>query len=361
MKFGLCMIVKDESHIIKEVLESTVALIDTYVIVDTGSSDNTIQIIKDFYTEKGIEGEVFEREWKGFGASRSEALKLCDGRMDYILMIDADDLMSFPPGAKKIFHDVFEKFTPNALHIEIRRGIMQYARTQIFKAGDGWRYVGVLHEYPTNDKKDNKIGKLPSEIHMIGRTLGNRSKGLSEKEKYSRDAETLLAEVEKEPDNDRYVFYLAQSYRDAGNKEEAIKWYKKRFEMGRWKEEMYVSAYNVCRLTGEKEWAMKATETCPHRAEALVAYVTACRVKGEWSQEVLSLALLASSIEKPAMECLFIETDVYAWRVWDELAIAAAFTGRKDLCKKACVKLLHDNTFPNEHRARIENNLKAVL
>ena len=97
MKIGLCMIVKDESHIIHEVLQSTLAIIDTYLILDTGSTDNTIQIIKDFYEKTDVTGMVIQGEWKGFGPSRSEALKLCNGKMDYILMIDADDLMAFPP------------------------------------------------------------------------------------------------------------------------------------------------------------------------------------------------------------------------------------------------------------------------
>ena len=67
MKIGLCMIVKDESHIIKEVLEATLPLIDTYCILDTGSTDDTIQIIKDFYSKAEITGEVVESDWKGFG------------------------------------------------------------------------------------------------------------------------------------------------------------------------------------------------------------------------------------------------------------------------------------------------------
>ena len=73
------------------------------------------------------------------------------------------------------------------------------------------------------------------------------------------------------------------------------------------------------------------------------------------------MILYASTIPKPTEECLFIESDVYLWRVFDELAIVAAFTGHKEECKKACIRLLHDNKFPPEEKGRIENNLKACL
>mgnify|MGYP003850169963 CR=1 FL=1 len=57
-KIGLCMIVKDESHIIHESLEATLPFIDTFSILDTGSTDNTVQIIRDFYTKHNIPGNV---------------------------------------------------------------------------------------------------------------------------------------------------------------------------------------------------------------------------------------------------------------------------------------------------------------
>ena len=359
LRVGICMIVKDESHIIHEVLNSTAGLIDTFCILDTGSTDNTIQIIEEFYQKAGIQGEVIRGTWKGFGASRSEALKLCDGKMDYILMIDADDLMGFPPNAKQFLKQVLKQHQPNAAIVPIKRGNINYERTQIFKADDDWRYVGVLHEYPTNDKPNNKLIRLPNEIFMVGRTLGNRS--LQDGNKYLKDAEVILKELEKEPDNDRYVFYLAQSYRDGGNIPEAVKWYKKRVEMGKWKEEQCVSAMNVAKLLHDKEWAWKAHEFNPLRNESLVHYASQCRAKNMFSPELLAMIMYATTITKPKENVLFVESDIYDWRMWDELAIIAYHTGRKDISKQAGAKLLSENLFPAEQRARIEQNMKFAL
>ena len=169
------MIVKNESHIIHESLGCTLPLIDTYCIVDTGSTDDTINKIKDFYNEKGIEGEVHERPWKNFGHNRSEALALCDGKMDYILVIDADDLMTFPSNGRELLHNIIEKEKPNGCTIEIQQGKLKYDRGQIFKANDGWIYRGVLHEYPTNNKPNSKMFKLPTDFWMESRRLGGRN------------------------------------------------------------------------------------------------------------------------------------------------------------------------------------------
>ena len=87
----LCMIVKDEEHIIRECLESIAPYIDRYDISDTGSTDKTKEIIKNFFDEKGIPGEIYDIPWQGFGKSRTRSLRNCDGKADYAWVIDADD------------------------------------------------------------------------------------------------------------------------------------------------------------------------------------------------------------------------------------------------------------------------------
>ena len=72
----LSMIVKNETHIIKECFDSVYKFIDYWVIVDTGSTDGTQELIKNYFAEKGIPGELIERPWVSFGHNRSEALGL---------------------------------------------------------------------------------------------------------------------------------------------------------------------------------------------------------------------------------------------------------------------------------------------
>jgi glycosyltransferase involved in cell wall biosynthesis len=352
IRIGLCMIVKNESHIIHESLTATLPLIDTYCIVDTGSTDDTIQKIKSFYEENGIIGEIHERPWKNFGHNRSEALSLCDGKMDYILVIDADDLIAWEGNGKQDLQDVF-RMNPNTVNFKIRQGELVYTRMQGFKANDGWKYVGVLHEYPSNGKPNNKTINAPPTMYMTSRRLGDRSRCT---DKMKRDIAVLLKGVEEEPTNERYMFYLAQSYRDDGQTDKAIEWYTKRYEIGRWYEERYMSAYNIARLTHSKEWVWKAHECNPKRIECLVSYLSYCRGTNKFSRELLAMALYASTIPKPTDQHLFLENDVYDWKVWDELSIIAFYCGRKDIAKKASEKLIDDNKAPPQQLQRIKAN-----
>ena len=272
MKIGLCMIVKNEAHIVHEALQCTLPLISTYCIVDTGSTDNTIEIIKKFYDSKNIQGTVHERPWKNFGHNRSEALALCDGAMDYALIIDADDTIEFPENGLETIQKILDT-NPNACNIIIKEGPIEYWRSQIFKCNDNWGYVGVLHEYPSNKKGNNLIAKLPTDIFMTSRRLGGRN---LTGDKMKRDIAVLSRGIIDEPDNERYYFYLAQSYRDDGDNLNAIKYYTKRFEMGRWYEEAWFSAFQIglCykRMSNFlmfEYWMQKAHEFYPRRGEAM--------------------------------------------------------------------------------------------
>lgn len=89
----LNMIVKNESHVIRRCLDSVKNLIDYWVIVDTGSTDGTQEIIRDHLKE--VPGQLFERPWKDFGYNRTEALELAKDQGDYLLFMDADDWLEF--------------------------------------------------------------------------------------------------------------------------------------------------------------------------------------------------------------------------------------------------------------------------
>jgi glycosyltransferase involved in cell wall biosynthesis len=341
MKIGLCMIVKDESHVILESLSCTLPLIDTYCIVDTGSSDDTIEKIKTFYSEKGIEGIVHQSVWKDFGTNRSEALKLCDGMMDYILVIDADDLMEFPANAKQILEETITKTNPNALQIIIRQGDLRYYRAQFFKANDDWKYVGILHEYPTNSK-ESVVPQLPNEFWMESRRLGGRNKVGN---KAQRDVDILTKGIVDEPHNERYYFYLAQSHRDNGNDLMAVKYYKERFKMGKWAEEAWFAAYQVgdgYKRLGNihkfEYWMQKAYAYRPSRAEPIYKLVEYYRVTGKL-YKAYEYYLIGSKIPYPKDDLLFIEGNIYNGMFDYEGSIIEYYV-KRELCLATTIRFM---------------------
>ncbi len=86
----LNMIVKNESKIITRLFDSVISIIDCYCICDTGSTDNTVEIIQNYFKDKGITGKVVQEPFKNFCHNRNFALLYCVGMSDYVILLDAD-------------------------------------------------------------------------------------------------------------------------------------------------------------------------------------------------------------------------------------------------------------------------------
>ena len=223
----LNMIVKNENHIIKQTFDNLLKYIDFdyWVISDTGSTDGTQNTIIEYFNEKNIEGELFNDEWKDFAYNRNCAMEHAHNKSDYIFIFDADDKISgdfiLPKNLQK---DAYEfKFDKNYSYNRI---CLVNNRTRIAK------YVGVLHEYICIDTTLYTIDSIQGDYYFESRRLGSRSKNPN---KYKDDAK-LLEKGYQDENNDlslkyRYAYYCAQSYQDAGDPENSIKWYKKYLEL----------------------------------------------------------------------------------------------------------------------------------
>ena len=356
-KLALCMIVKNESHIIHECLESIYKYIDYWVVSDTGSTDGTQDIIKKFFAEKGIPGELHQDEWKNFGYNRTLALRHCDDKVDYAWMIDADDKVE---GAF-----VFPE-SPTADGYVVRMGREEFSwwRTQIFKTDAKWEYKGVLHEYPASIKEQPVLTKIEGKYNINARTLGARNVGITVIEKYKKDAELLETALVDEPDNTRYQFYLAQSYFDSQQWQKALDAYARRAAMGGWAEEVYYSLYRVaiCRAMMDRPWPeiqasfLDAYNYRPIRAEPLVHISQVLRTKYEQPAAAFVFARIAAEIPYPQNEILFVPDILYKFSALDELGATAHAAGRPELGYLACKKLLEEGRVPKEHIERVENN-----
>ena len=356
-KIALSMIVKNESHIIHECLNSIYKYIDYWVISDTGSTDGTQDIIKNFFAEKNIPGELHQDEWKNFGHNRTVALRHCDDKCDYIWMIDADDRVegtfAFPP-----------EMTADGYVVRMGREDFSWWRTQIFRMDAKWEYKGVLHEYPSPQKENPMLVKIEGKYNINARTLGARNVGITPIEKYKRDAETLEKALIDEPANTRYQFYLAQSYFDSQQWEKSMDAYKKRAEMGGWAEEVYYSLYRVaiCRAMLDRPWPeiqasfMDAYNYRPIRAEPLVHIAQVLRQKYNQPAAAFVYARQAAEMPLPQGEILFVPDAIYNFVALDELGATAYAAGRPELGYLACKKLLEEGRAPQSEIARIQQN-----
>jgi glycosyltransferase involved in cell wall biosynthesis len=369
-KLGLCMIVKDEEHCIERCLKSIYKYIDYWVICDTGSTDKTKEVIQKFFDKKKIPGEIVDMPWEGFGASRTNALNHAKGKMEYAWMIDADDSLEGNP-------IIPDKMTADAYNLKIKRGDFTWYRNHIFRLESNWRYEGVLHEFAACDKHDEDGGtgfiavKLPGDYHIEARTEGGRNIGITPQEKYLKDAEVLLDALTNEssphytPNNSRYVFYLAQSYFDAGEPELSLEWYMKRAQMGGWEEEVFYSMYRVgiCMCLAGRPWQqcneafLQAWTYRPIRAEPLWQLSRLYRQNGNPRLAYL-YAKAALETPFPEHDILFISHDLWEWAILDEVAATAYYVQRFEEGLAATNMLLREGKAPPEHMERIKNNLK---
>jgi glycosyltransferase involved in cell wall biosynthesis len=346
----LTMIVRNEAHVIERCLRSHKDVIDYWVIVDTGSTDGTQQIIQQTMDDIGIKGELHERKWVDFGTNKTEMLKLAKGKADYLLQNDADH----------VWHGQLpEQLTADCYSVEYHYVGTRYGVVCLLADRLDWRYVGVLHEY---------VESVPVKLGMSAPALpgcwievfheGARSR---DPLTYKKDAEILERALEKEPENSRYTFYLAQSYRDGGRPYDAIEMYRRRTRMAGWVEETWFSHYMIGMLLEQSR--APATEVAaaylaayqyrPTRAEPLYYLSRLHRMRSEWSLAFL-YASHAAVISFPA-DKLFLEDAVYQWKALDELVISAWWSGKHEVGRSAAEQLL-TRPYPASDAQRITTN-----
>ncbi len=347
----LNMIVKNESHIIRRCLESVKDVIDYWVISDTGSTDDTPQIIEAFFKEHSIPGELHRHDWKNFSHNRNLALQVARDKADYLFFMDADDQFIHPEDFK------FE-LTETDYYINCRLNQTHYVRRHLVRTELDWKWVGVIHEVLDCDEKLSTA--VYPDGYIIASTEGARGKN---PDRFKADAEILKAALITDPDNHRYQFYLAQSYRDDGNHQQALKEYQKRVEMGGWEEEVYYSLYQIGRIQSKIEIdrsivlnsLLKAHQYRPSRIEAIHEAVTLCR-RAELYQLGYELGRDALNTPLPT-DLLFINHSAFSWQFKDEMSICASWLGLKDEAREMINELLKEPNIPTEDRERIINNL----
>jgi glycosyltransferase involved in cell wall biosynthesis len=349
------MIVKDEAPIITRCLLSVAPYIDHYVICDTGSSDNTVEVIKSLFDGIGKTGEIYHDKWTDFGSNRSLALQRCYGKADWALMIDADDSIEGRLPIEKL------DLSQDAYNVHLYKDGCAWDRPQIFNlTTKNWRYAEPLHEYPTCDSEAT-IGTLDGDYKWVARCEGNRNANPTDK--YKKDYFLLKSFLINNPKDTRKQFYAAQSAHDANMIEIAEKEYLKRIELGGWHEEIYISWYKVglCRWTLNRcpesvaEAFLKAFETDPSRLEALCQLSFYYRVK---NRPVAAFATAIVGKDMPKTNAiLFVEEACHDWKILDEIGSTAYYANRSEIGLEVCEKLLASPKTPIDQRERILSNL----
>lgn len=330
-KVILLTMIKNESKIIKRLIESTLPLVDAICVCDTGSTDTTVEVLTDYFKSFTIPTKIYngpEHLWKNFGHNRSQSflavVDFCkqlgwDADHTYALAMDADMTL--------VVQSAFQKnsLTSNGYRIMQKSPCLEYYNTRFLKIGYPWKCTGYTHEYWDGDETD-QIGPESIYISDIG-------DGGCKADKFERDVRLLEEGLKESPGNPRYLFYLAQSYKDSQQVDKAIENYKKRIEAGGWYEEVWYSMYQLSKIYHSKKmypememWALKAYEYRKERIENILMMCRHFREKRQYFK-AWHYYELGACVPKPG-DLLFIETDAYE----------KGFEGER--------AILHDYVFP---------------
>jgi glycosyltransferase involved in cell wall biosynthesis len=307
MKFVLILMIRNESKIIERCLHAVASAVDAFCIHDTGSSDNTCELVQEFL--KTHTGCLTTSEWKDFGYNRTQSFLAAQDYLrrtgwdlpnTYGILLDADMVFHVESLRTQTLGDI-------GYTIIQKNGSLEYPNCRLVRMDYNWVCRGVTHEY-----WDGPTKPLVKSICWID----DKNDGGCKSDKFERDARLLEKGIQDEPENVRYMFYLAQTYHCLGRHKEAIEMYKKRFNAGGWEEERWYSLYMIGQtyLTlGDvpkfEKYMLQAHALRPQRSEPLYKLAKYFREK---SQHYKAYHYTRIGLSTPMPDdALFLETDIY--------------------------------------------------
>lgn len=384
-KLALNFICKDESHVIERMLNSCKSITDLIVVSDTGSNDNTIELIKKFGEDNNIPTYVFSRSFDDFEKSRNFAM---DKLRDVVKEIgwNPNDVWGywFDCDEQLIIDSKFNKnqFNKDLFMINTRISQMKYTRNTFFRVSKPFRWYGPCHEFIVCDDQNITSGLATDIIVDVSMDGASWQGDISQKYlSHSHKLEAYIAADRKDP---RWIFYTAQSYHDSAsmkdNKEEneerlrrSMKYYRERVSrQDGYPEEIFYAQYRIGTImrTLDEPWnlthqeLLKAYAIDPLRAESIKVIIDYYLQIGEWHMAYMytKFAKMNFHGKNPyPTRLLFIDEATYVWRIAEAHSASCYYTGRMDEAKATYQDIVnatktHPHCFTPEDLQKIQMN-----
>jgi glycosyltransferase involved in cell wall biosynthesis len=389
-KLALNFICKDESPVIEKMLESAKSIVDLIVVNDTGSTDGTQQIIKNFGEKHGIPTYVFERPFDDFEKSRNHAMqKLRDVVNELGWNPDQVHGFWFDCDETLVIDSKFSKnqFTKDLYMINTYIGAMKYTRNTFFRVSLPFRWYGPVHEFIVCDQQNITSGLAENIIVDVKMTGSSWQGDISQK--YLDHAHKLEAYIAKDRKDPRWIFYTAQSYHDSAsmkdNNEEnverlrrSMKYYKERVKRNDgYAEENYYSQYRVGTIMRilEEPWnlthmeLLKAYSMDPLRGESIKVIIDYYLQISDWNMAYLYSKFAKSNFhgKNPyPTRLLFVDEAIYVWKFAESHAATCYYTNRMQEAKETFKEIIEISKkqpqyFTAEDLKKIEMNAQFFL
>lgn len=348
---GLSMIVKNEAHVIERSLTSIKPYIDYYVIVDTGSTDDTMATIQ--RVMEGVPGQVVSKPWVNFAHNRNEALDLLRPHATHAFFLDADDIVQVEGGS--LIRGL--TLADRAASVRVRYGALDYQRLAIVATQSAYRWAGVVHEV-IHDPTGTERTDPPLLDHVTIKVVGGGARS-KDPLKFPKDALALQEYLADHPNDTRTVFYIAQSYRDAGDTAKAIDWYEKRIALGGWKEEVFWSLYQIALLRNADDAFARAARYASWRLEPIYHRARLARERGDYAMAFAMADYCQVHLTNPAklpLDTLFLDQDLFQYGCLFERSVASYWVHQFRVFQADTGQLLAASQLPEVWRTHVQHN-----
>jgi hypothetical protein len=332
----LTMILKDEAATIAKTLRSVKPYIDRWVILDTGSTDATREIVRTALAD--IPGEIHEAPFVDFATTRNLGLDLCGKVSEWIIYLDADDDLQNGEGLRDFLKNACAG-KEDAFGVNVRVPNALFPSTRIIRSTSGYRFFGVVHEVLMHPS-----GSTPSRIvpDLVIDHRDGPDQGAKTRKRWERDVD-LLDNDFKTTGSHRSAFYHAMTLYWLQRYPEAVVSFTRRIALGGWAPEVFCSLLNKARalqgaLTPPEEWLpvfLQAHSFDPSRAEPLWDIAEWYSFKDDHALTYL-YARRAFEMPKPP-GALFLEEPVYDWRAARLVGWHAWYLGEYEVGERAAL------------------------
>lgn len=361
----LAMMVRNERHVIRRAIESALPVVSGYFIVDTGSVDDTVKVATEALARKP--GEIISRPWGNYGHNRSELLALAKDRGDWLLLLDADEVLETVGPMVELAAAPVDGY-----ELPEFEGSIVSSRLALIRASRPWSYVGELREVLVCEEK-HRI-----EPCAWGRIVHYEDGAESQRDQYERrmqDAEAFRAILEQSPHDACAAFYAAESLRLAGDLQGAIETYDYRVALGGHEEETFWALFQIAKLHERRMrlgegmndpvraamvagMYLRAFSFRPSRAEPLVELARFFGDRSEWGTALMfseAACALACVREGQHPDRFSVDSAVVHWRARDALALSCFSTGNHARAADSWAKIIE--RVPEDLRDEVQRNL----
>ncbi|QDH20847.1 glycosyltransferase family 2 protein [Saccharibacillus brassicae] len=238
---ALCMIVKDEEKHLKKCLDSVASVVDQIVIVDTGSTDRTLEIAEQY------QAEIHHFEWiNDFSAARNKAIKYA--HTDYILVLDADEYLPEDADLQNDISSEDDYYFVKIHNLLSGERALNHLAIRLFANHKGLNYKNRLHEHldVTGEGAHLIAGHANSVIMHVGYT----DDMMQDRNKANRNLALILKGAEEDP-SAYNLFNLGRTYFWVGEYQKAMTFLKKAYSLSKGLTILPELVTTLCKALGE--------------------------------------------------------------------------------------------------------------